>query len=225
MKFYLIILKNSTNLFNVLSKIQQHLNNKIFAIIIKSSNETIYEFTLLDSLNLLKFINKFIESTWKFFANTFFFVVTRVKIEIVDSIAFVQINAKHCYNRKYQLLYIRFDDYALIRLYKKYNISSTIVLKSKYNQQYVDSFKIFEKIEQLTYRLNLSTHWRIYLVFSIAQLKSSSSLNIDFFRRKRSNHFDSIFVENDTNIMKFFEIERLINKRQTKRRELEYLIR
>ena len=94
-KFHLITTKNSTNWFDVLSKIQRYLNNEIFAITIKSSNETIYKFTSIDSLNLSKFVDKkkfinlntFIESTRKFFANTLFFVVTRVKVEIVDFIA------------------------------------------------------------------------------------------------------------------------------------------
>ena len=56
-KLHLIIIKNSTILFDVLFKIQQYFNNKIFAIIIKTSNETIYELTLIDSLNLSKYIN------------------------------------------------------------------------------------------------------------------------------------------------------------------------
>ena len=88
-RFHLTMIKNSINWFDVLFKIQRYLNNEISTIIIKSSNETIYEFTLFDLFNLSKFINlkKFVESTWKFFANTSFFVVTRVKIEIVDFIA------------------------------------------------------------------------------------------------------------------------------------------
>ena len=134
-KFHLTTIKNSINWFDVLLKIQRYLNNEISTIIIKSSNKTIYEFTSFNSLNLSKFINlkKFVESTWKFFANTSFFVVTRVKVEIVDFIALTQINAKRHYNRKYQSFYMKFDDYALIRLHKKYDISSIIVLKSKYN--------------------------------------------------------------------------------------------
>ena len=142
------------------------MNNKIFAIIIKSLNKTIYEFTLIDSLNLLKFIDKkkfinlntFIESTRKFFANTLFFVVTRIKIEIVDFVALTQIIIKRYYDRKHQSFYIKFDDYTFIRLHREYDISSTIVLKFKYNQQYVDFFKILEKIKYLVYRLNLSTY-------------------------------------------------------------------
>ena len=120
---------------------------------------------------------------------------------------------------------MKFNDYILIRLHREYDISSTIVLKLKYNQQYVDFFKILEKIEHLIYRLNLLTHWRIHLVLSIAQLEFSSSFDVDFFRRKRSNHFDSIFVEKNIDKVKSFEIERFINKRQIKRRKFEYLIR
>ena len=83
-----------------------------------------------------KFINlkKLIELTKKSFANTLFFVVTRVKIEIVDFITLTQMNVKQHHDRKYQSLYIKLNDYILIRLHREYNISSTIVLKVKYNQ-------------------------------------------------------------------------------------------
>ena len=81
-------------------------------IIIKSLNKIVYEFTLLDSINLSKFINmkkfvnmkksinlkKLIELTRKFFVNTLFFVVTRVKIKIVDFNVLIQINVKRYYN-------------------------------------------------------------------------------------------------------------------------------
>ena len=60
---------------------------------------------------------------------------------------------------------------------------------------------------------------------SIVQLELSSSFDVDFFRRKRSNYLDSIFVEKNIDMIESFEIDRFINKRQIKRREFEYLIR
>ena len=134
-------------------------------------------------------------------------------------------NVKHYYNQKYQSFYMKFNDYALIRLYKKYDISLIIVLKSKYNQQYVDSFKIFEKIEYFVYKLKFSTHWRIHLVLFVVQLESILDSTTNFFARSRSNQSNFVFVKKKIDQMKLFEIERLINKRQTTWRESKYFVR
>ena len=82
-----------------------------------------------------------------------------------------------------------------------------------------------KKIDRLVYRLKLSTHWRIHFVFFVTQLKSCFDSVANFFSRSRSNHFDFVFVEEDIERVKSYEIERLINKRQTKRRETKYLMR
>ena len=95
----------------------------------------------------------------------------------------------------------------------------------KLNQQYVDSFKILKKIDKLTYRLKISNHQRIHSIFIVVQLKFVSLFDENSFNRQRFDHFDSIFVENDIANVKFFEIERLINKRETIKRDFEYLIR
>ena len=89
----------------------------------------------------------------KFFAKSFFNVVVRVRSEIVDVIVFVQMINKYYYDRKHQFLFMKIDDYALIRLHHEYNILTIDVLNKKLNQQYVDSFKIFEKIDNFAYRL------------------------------------------------------------------------
>ena len=122
-------------------------------------------------------------------------------------------------------MHMRKNDYALIKLHKKYDISFIVVLDLKYSQQYVDFFRILKRVERLVYRLNLSSHWRIHSVLFIIQLKSASVSHIDFFQRFEPNHSESVFVESDTSIVKFYEIKRLINKRQTKQREMKYLIR
>ena len=56
-------------------------------------------------------------------------------------------------------------------------------------------------------------------------MKSCSDSTANFFNRSRSNHSNSVFVEENTKKVKSYEIEKLINKRQTKRRESKYLIR
>ena len=76
-------------------------------------------------------------------------LITRLKV--VNVIAFNQMNVKFHYNRKYQSIFIKQNDYALIKLHKKYNIFFAI--NRKYKQQFVESFFVIKKIEQLVYRL------------------------------------------------------------------------
>ena len=65
---------------------------------------------------------------------------------------------KHHYDRKHQTLYMKFENYVYIRLHHEYDISAIAMLESKLSQQYAESFKILKKVDQLSYRLDLSTH-------------------------------------------------------------------
>ena len=219
-RFYMSTIFDSKKWFNVLKTIQRLFNNVVIVNIERIFNEINFEFNSLQVVDLRKS-----------FANRFFFVVDRffqsqlIRTKIVDLIAFAQMSVKYHYDRKHQFLFMKKNDYTLIRLHRDYKISIIDVLDKKYNQQFVKFFKILEKIERLIYRLNLFSHWRIHSILNIVQLKFSlSSLN-DSYRRHRINNFDSIFVENDIFTMKFFEIERLLNKREIKKRESKYLIR
>ena len=143
-----------------MSKIQRHLNNEQSATIDKTFNEIIYDFTFVQSLSLKKSVDSSSISAdvKKFFVKIFFSSFARVKVEIVDSIVFAQMNVKHHYDRKHQSFYMKSDDHVFIRLHRDYDISSIVVFDLKFSQQYVDSFKILEKIDQLSYRLNLLSH-------------------------------------------------------------------
>ena len=110
-------------------------------------------------------------------------------------------------------------------MYREYNISSIIVLKLKYNQQYVDFFKIFKKIERFVYQLKFLVYWRIHFVLFVVQLKLIFDLTTNFFARSRSNQLNFVFIKNDIDQMKSFEIKRIINKRQTTRRDSKYFVR
>ena len=209
-------------------KIQRHFNNAFFTIIFKTFNETAYNFTSIQSFDLWRQtvdLKKFFNVDEKFFANAFFFVVVRAKVKVADFIVFAQMSVKHHYDKSHQSFYMKSKNYVYIRLHKKYNISIIVILKFKYNQQYARFFRILKKIDRLIYRLKLSIHWRIHFVFFVTQLKSCSDSTANFFNRSRSNHSNSIFVEKNTKKVKSYEIEKFINKRQTKRRESKYLIR
>ena len=97
--------------------------------------------------------------------------------------------------------------------------------KKKYSQQYVNSFQITKRVNLFAYRLTIFDHWRIHFVFIITQFESMSSFEADFFRRSRFIQSDSVFVENDIFRVKFYEIERLINKKKFTREKKKYLVR
>ena len=214
---------NSIDWLKTLKFIQRLLNNVTSAITDRTSNEIDFDFISLQIANLNKL---FIET------NVFVVVTTterifesqQIRIEVTNVIILAQMNVKHHYNRKHQSFFMKKNEYALIRLHHEYQISTNDILNKKYNQQYVDSFKILKKIDKLTYRFDLSIHWRIHFVLFVAQLKFAS-IESNFYQRSRFIHSDSMFVENDIKRVKFYEIDFLINKREIARRESEYLIR
>ena len=224
-RFYLIIMKNFADWSNVLSVIQRHFNNHRSVVIDKTSNEIVYDFTSMQSFSLRKSVDaKQSIMKWKSFTKTSFSFFARVKIEIADFIAFVQMQIKHHYDRKHQSLYMKFENYVYIRLHHEYDIFAIAMFESKLSQQYAEFFKILKKIDQLFYRLDLFTHWRIHFVLSMTQLKSTF-FDENFYRKSKSIHSNFVFVEKNTELIKFFEIERLINKRQIARRDFEYFVR
>ena len=235
LRFHLIKMINSIDWSKVFSKMQRHFNNFHSIIIEKTFNKIFYDFIFIQFLNVLRqsFVIDFVDELKKLsivdnhksLADASFSTVTRTRFKIADVIAFAQMINKHYYNRKHQFLFMKVDEYVLIRLHRDYDISFIEILDSKLNQQYIDSFKILENVDNLIYRLKLSKHWRIYFVFSVIQLKSTSSFSKNFFHKSRSNHSNSIYVENDIKLIKSWKVERLINKREIKRRESEYLIR
>lgn len=116
----------------------------------------------------------------------------------------------------------------MLQLYKEYSISTTVVITRKLTQQYVGLFCIFEKIGQLAYKLDISTNWKIYPVFLVAQLKPAPNPAQDPFARPFPSHPPPVFVDRYTNVLKSFKIEQLFNKRLVKRgkdRNIEYLVR
>ena len=235
LRFYLITMNNSIDWFKILLKLQRQFNNSHFVIIRKTFNETSYEFTSLQSLNMLRQLatfdltddlkESFAIDNRKSFVKTSFNVVARVRFEVIDVIAFAQMISKYYYDRKHQILFMKIDDYVLIRLHHDYNISTIEVFDKKLSRQYVDSFKILEKIDNLTYRLKLSNHWRIHFVLFVTQLKFVFLSMKNLFNRSHSNQSNFVFVKENTNQIKSWKIERFINKRQIKRRDDEYLVK
>jgi hypothetical protein len=188
------------------------MNNSICSLD-KTSNEIVYEFISIQSSSL---ITSFIA-----IQNN---ISSMIRKEIFDVIVWSQLRMKKIYDRKHQSLFMKFEDYALLKLHKKYNILVTKILRKKLSQQYAEFFKILQKMRNLAYRLQLSNHWRIHSIIFIAQLESISDSIKNSYFRSRSKESDFVQMKDDTENIKSFEIKRLIDKRIITR-DIEYLIR
>ena len=85
-----------------------------------------------------------------------------------------------------------------------------------------------EKVGRLAYRLDVPPDWRNHPVFSVAQLEPAPSPAEDPFERPFPSNPPLVFVEDDIDKVKSFEVERFLNKRQVrneKGRAVEYLVR
>ena len=101
------------------------------------------------------------------------------------------------------------------------------VITKKLTEQYVDLFCIVKKLGRLAYRLNMPPNWWIHPIFSVIQLELAPPPAKDLFARLFPSNPLLIFVKGNTNKVKSFEIERLLNKCQVKKgknRVIEYLV-
>lgn len=74
-----------------------------------------------------------------------------------------------------------------------------------------------KKVGCLVYKPNILPNWWIHLVFSVTWLEFALSSTKDPFARLFPSNSLLIFVKNDTNKVKSFEIEKLLNKYQVKK--------
>ena len=131
-------------------------------------------------------------------------------IDIKDVIVFASLKMKEVYNFKYQLMFFNVKDLVHLRLHKDYKIS--VITSKKIRSQLIESFKIFERIERLTYRLKLPINMKIHNVIFIIHLKPTTDPAEDSYRRRRLLIF--IVIIDDE---KEYEIEKLLKKRTVKR--------
>ncbi len=81
------------------------------------------------------------------------------------------------------------------------------------------------RVNRLAYKLDIFKRWRIHSVIFVTQLEFIAD---DSYKRSRSNHFDFVFVERNTSIEKFYEIEQILVKRVRQYEKInvnQYLIR
>ena len=126
----------------------------------KFLNEVVYDFTSFQIIDLLKYFADFdknlqlhVNIAILFMSVAKSFLKKQIWQNVIDFIAFAQMQIKFYYDRKHQSMYFDVENYALLRLHRDYNIF--FAKFKKLNQQYVNSFRVAEKIKQLTYHLKI----------------------------------------------------------------------
>ena len=80
------------------------------------------------------------------------------RISAIDTLTFTSIITKHYYDKHHKPLFLKEESLAYLRLYKNYNIPTNTIITKKLGQQYIEPFRVLQKIGHLTYRLDLPTH-------------------------------------------------------------------
>ncbi len=214
LRYYIHALEKPSLWPTVLPRLQAQLNNATSARTSLSPNAVVYGFQPNRPLDLLLPAMEADKA------------VARVTAR--DAVSFAQINNKRHYDRRHQPMFLQAGEWAVVRLHRGYEIPSTLGVTKKLTDQYVGPFKVLEKVGNLAYRLEVPDHWKIHPVFTIAQLEPAPDPNADPYDRPRPDHPDSVFVEGDTDTMKSYLVERLLNKRIMRKGRgyaTEYLVR
>ena len=128
--------------------IQTQFNNTSNVVIELSSNEIIYKFKVRNALFSIIEIN--IVNISDLFAQRM-----KYQRETVDVTNFVAVKIKVYYDVRHTSILLKKDEYVYLRLNKEYKLSRK--LNSKLSQQRCEFFKILKRVEQLVYKLKLSS--------------------------------------------------------------------
>lgn len=116
------------------------------------------------------------------------------------------------YDIKHKSLLHRIENRVYLKFYKEYEV---IEQHKKLKNQRCKWFLIKRRVNRLAYELNISLWWKIHSIISIVQLKSILFMQ-DSYNCVKSNHSESMYVENDTKTDKSYEMEIIIDKRVRK---------
>lgn len=97
------------------------------------------------------------------------------KKQVKDSIVFANAMIKTRYDQTYTCIKLKIEFIMYLKLHQEYTIFE---INDKLAQQWVNSFKIIQKIESLIYKLNLSLLMKIHSRIFIVQLKSVNQENL-----------------------------------------------
>jgi len=164
------------------------------------SNELVYRFKVNNIVDILVDLSSKNYSCLK--------LIKREKTK--SAMAFANALSKSCYNVVYQAIKMNVGDKMYLRLHQEYIILE--LSNHKLSYQRVELFIVFQKIDNLAFRLQLLLVIRIHSIISIAQLKLTTS---DFDSYNRFVDRDLSPIENqhiDSNVSNY-KIERLLDKR------------
>ena len=183
--------------------LQTQFNNFSNSIIDQFSNDIIYEFKIRETLTLN------LSTTNSSTTDSFSKVRMRNRQKTANAISFVNAHMKIRYDSRHKSLLLRSGDKIFLRLHRDYEINEQ---HKKLDNQRCEPFLIKKRVDRLTYELNILLRWKIHFVISMAQLESTSSVQ-NSYNRSRLDHSNSVYVENDIEIEKSYEMKRVIDKR------------
>ena len=146
-----------------------------------SSHEILYEFRVLESIDLLNNDKTKLKTENDNPATKIKNEKKIFRIETKNAINFEQTIQKIKYDSRHKSLNFNEKDKMYFRFHKDYNQPN--LENRKFDKQKIGSIKILNKMNKLIYRLDISFTWKIHSVVSIAHLKSASNEN-DFYHRK-----------------------------------------
>ena len=174
-------------------------------------NELTYDFKIND---ILKFLIDLSTENYNQFRE-----VKRKNVEIV--MTFVVVFSKTRYDVVHQIMNIQINDKIYFRLHQRYTISSLV--NHKLSNQKVSFFEMLKKIDHFAFRLQLFSIMKIHSIIFITQLKSTI---------KKSNSYNRVINSKSSSVKKkefnlafHYEIKRLLNKKTTTRKKVQYLVK
>ena len=141
LRFFVHALVDPSKWLQVLLRIQAIINNSSSSITGKTPNELAYGFSPRYPLDFLAALPTS--------------DALSARADVTEAISFALLNQKLVYNYCHQPLFMKVDEWALLRLHKGYSIPATARVTKKLTQQYVGPFRIMEKVGRLAYRLDV----------------------------------------------------------------------
>ena len=220
LRFYLAGMANRHEWPTILPRLQAVLNNSKSSAIGQSPNEVLYGFRLREPLDLLKHDIPYLDDRGILASRN------AARIDVKDAIAFAAMAMKYYYDRQHQPKSFKVRDMVNIRLHRGYTLPA--VTNKKLQQQFAGLLKVIKRVGRLAYKLDVPPNWNIHPVISIAHLEPASRQCDDPYDRPRPDHPEPVHVEGDTETMKSWELEAILSRRTTIRREeqiIQYLVR
>ena len=159
LQYHLATFDNPLKWERVVGFIQSLVNNPKSSSITRLPSKVVYGFTVNQSTDFLT-----IESQ--------LFLPILVRMEVANGITFAQMFFKIYYDQKHKTIGLKEREFILLYLHQGHKIPSSQILGLKLSQQFAGLFKIIFKVGNLAYYFEIPIHWRIYPVFTIAQLES-----------------------------------------------------